>query len=253
MDYHFSEKGKQIVNYLIGEEYHENGELHYHAFLEFDSRIDTCDPRYFDVDGLHPNIGDKPSKKWCDYCAKGGNYITNFYVPKVSPYKRALEVGGQEGIDIIKEACPRDWVMNKNKIIAAMIEPYEGDRRVIWVYGREGLGKSHIARGMGAKPCKYKNGFYSYKGAPVVVFEEIDKQKMPLDEFLTITDKWETEVNLKGAYCNWAAHTVIFTATQPWDAVFVHEHSGQVERRITDIIEFTGFTEFIVHKGSFSI
>lgn len=253
MDYHFSTKGKQITQYLVAEECHENGELHYHAYLEFDSAIDTRDSRYFDIDDLHPNIGDKPGKKWCDYCAKDGNYVTNFYVSKANIYKQALQLGGLEGANLIKEHHPRDYIMNKHKIISSLTTHYIGERRVIWIYGPPGTGKSYAARQMGAKPNQYDGKFYANSHHEVMVFEEIDKMKMPLDQFLQITDSYELDVRVLGNWAPWVAKTIIFTSTVPWDGVFVHDQPYQIERRITDIVEFTDYQTYVVHKGSFNL
>lgn len=236
VDQHFSVKGFKIEKFLVAEEMHEDGRLHYHMFLEFDRRLDTQDARYFDVDGMHPNIGDKPGKKWCDYCAKDGNYITNFYVAKINVYKQAIQAGGWDGINMIKDAHPRDFLINKTKFIAGLLTPYDGIRNVVWIWGPPGKGKTKYAHDRGAIDVKFKNGFYSYEGEQIVVINEIDKIQMPLDEFLTITDRYPIRVNVKGAYVPWCVHTIYFTGTQPPEGVFVHEFNEQVTRRITEII-----------------
>lgn len=236
VDAHMSSKGRSIEKFLVAEEMHEDGRLHYHMYLEFDHRVDTQDARYFDVDGIHPNIGEKPSKRWCDYCAKDGNFITNFYVAKTSVYKQAIQVGGLAGLELIKEAHPRDYLLHREKFLSNLLVPFSGIRKVVWIWGPPERGKSEYAYLQGAKDCAYKNGFFDYKGDEVVVIEEIDKIKMPLEEFLRITDRYPINVNVKGAFVPWAAHTIYFTGSQPPEGVFVHEFNEQVTRRITEII-----------------
>lgn len=242
IDYHFSEKGKIIEKYIVAEEEHEDGRLHYHMYLEFNTRLDTTDARYFDIDGMHPNIGDKPGKKqWLEYITKDGNFITNFYEPRMNPYKMALAAAEQgklkDGLNILKEKCTRDYLLNRRKIISGLIKPYIGERRVTWLHGPTGTGKSHWADLQGAEDADFENNFFSYRGGEVVVFNEVDKMNMPLNKFLKITDKWELYVNIKGEYCPWAAKHIIFTSTEHWSGVFVHSHSEQIERRITECID----------------
>lgn len=244
LDYHFGTKGRTIEKYLVAEETHEDGRLHYHMYFELDRRIDTIDPRYFDVDEMHPNIGDKPGKQaWLKYITKDGNYITNFYEPKVSAYLQAINIGGDEGMELLRKAHPRDFVINYSKIKSFFVKAYEGERRVSWLHGPSGSGKSRWANDLGAKDVVYKNGFVNgYNGEKVVVFNEIDKMGMPLDVFLRLTDRYKCDANVKGAVMPWAAEHVIFTSTLPWDGVFVHEHATQIERRITEIIDSTTLT-----------
>lgn len=243
VDYHFSLKGRTVEKFLVAEEHHEDGRLHYHMYIEIDRRIDTTDPRYFDIDGLHPNIGKKPGKQeWLNYITKDGNYITNFFKPKISAYKRAIDVGGQEALEIIKNAHPRDWILNHQKFKAYFLKPYVGVRKVIWLWGPAGRGKTRYAvERYGAKICKWtSSGFLiGYQGESAVVINEIDKIKMPLHEFLDITDRYDPPLNIKGGEFPWCADTIIFTSTVPPDGVFVHEDAWQVGRRITEVIDIT--------------
>lgn len=65
-------------DWLIGTEYHKNGKKHFHANVTFSEVVNSYNERLFDVDGVHPEIN-KPGKGWESYCAKHGEYITNYY------------------------------------------------------------------------------------------------------------------------------------------------------------------------------
>lgn len=41
---------------VVGRELHENGKTHYHAYVMFNPKCDSTNPRVFDVMGVHPNI-----------------------------------------------------------------------------------------------------------------------------------------------------------------------------------------------------
>jgi len=59
---------------IISKELHEDGGIHYHAFIDFGRKFSTRDTRAFDVCGRHPNIekvGKTPWKAF-DYVIKDG-------------------------------------------------------------------------------------------------------------------------------------------------------------------------------------
>lgn len=56
---------------LVAQEAHEDGEPHYHVFIEFSSKLHTRDARVFDIDGKHPNIqACRSPKRTIAYCLK---------------------------------------------------------------------------------------------------------------------------------------------------------------------------------------
>ena len=67
----------ELVEYVIAEEKHADGEPHLHAFLKLDRRV-NFKASMFDVAGYHGNY--QPAKSWRavqEYCKKDGNYISN--------------------------------------------------------------------------------------------------------------------------------------------------------------------------------
>lgn len=62
---------------IIGRENHGDGGKHLHVFIAFKRRFSTRNPRYFDVEGFHPNIkrvGYTPWKSY-DYAIKDGDIV----------------------------------------------------------------------------------------------------------------------------------------------------------------------------------
>lgn len=66
------------LDYLIATENHASGTKHFHANLKYSEKIDSRNERLFDFRGVHPNIVN-PGKGWESYCAKHGDFITNYY------------------------------------------------------------------------------------------------------------------------------------------------------------------------------
>ena len=94
--------------YVVGHELHESGESHYHAYLKFDAKVDTTDPRAFDLKGVHPNVL-AAGLGWQRYCRKHGDYLTNMDKRNVA----ALAMGASsvdEGMKILKELDPTGYL-----------------------------------------------------------------------------------------------------------------------------------------------
>ena len=52
----FLEEKNGHCQYVIAKEFHESGKKHYHAYANYDNKLDTIDPKFFDFKGVHPNI-----------------------------------------------------------------------------------------------------------------------------------------------------------------------------------------------------
>lgn len=50
---------RKIINYIIAQESHEDGGKHLHVFLELDAKMNSTNPRIFDLaagnQSFHPN------------------------------------------------------------------------------------------------------------------------------------------------------------------------------------------------------
>jgi hypothetical protein len=72
-----------LKQYVIGQEHHQDGHLHFHALAIYREKIDTRNPRFFDVMNagtiFHGNYqAAKNEKKVAAYCMKDGDYLENY-------------------------------------------------------------------------------------------------------------------------------------------------------------------------------
>ena len=49
-------KARTLSGVAVALEMHKDGSYHIHAFMDFSSTFETENPRYFDIDGMHPNF-----------------------------------------------------------------------------------------------------------------------------------------------------------------------------------------------------
>jgi len=70
-------KYEDIHFIAAAQEDHQDGSKHVHVLVEFNSKKEIRDERYFDVVGFHPNVqGCRNPKKWFEYISKEGTLIT---------------------------------------------------------------------------------------------------------------------------------------------------------------------------------
>jgi len=103
-----------IIRYCIGQERHQDGDLHLHALAEYSDKITSRVARLFDIDGFHPNIHKvKNASDWkncLQYCKKDGMFITNL--------KDTLSKRDQIMADLITEGqLTREFVIRNPSLL----------------------------------------------------------------------------------------------------------------------------------------
>lgn len=154
--------------YIVGKELHASGKVHWHAYAKYANIIDTTDVRFFDCEGVHPNIINKPGKGWITYCTKEREWKSNFY--ENSPYQVAMQLESlEECVSHLMTKVPRDLCLNMAQIEYAFTKlhkPKEEERplmnfsvpfftefeRAIIIEGESGWGKTQFALRCFARP-----------------------------------------------------------------------------------------------------
>lgn len=108
---------KEVKYYTIAQERHENGEPHLHALFEFNTKVSTRNPAYFDVQGHHPNI-QKPKnlKNVLAYIKKEENFISTW--PEKRGYNEIIAEAKDEKefLELVRENDAKNFVLNHEKI-----------------------------------------------------------------------------------------------------------------------------------------
>jgi len=109
-----------VEYYIIGQETHQDGGKHLHAYLEWTRQKRVRDPDYFDYGTLHPNIQTVRNAVKCqEYCTKEGDYIANMEIARGKrTYGEIIKssTSANEFIASVEDAYPRDLVLNFERI-----------------------------------------------------------------------------------------------------------------------------------------
>lgn len=215
----------EVENYIVAVETHEDGRLHYHVYLGYKSKIDIVGERKWDCFGVHPNIMSGTKKAWQHYCAKDGDFITNFYVQKVTKYASALAASTvEEGLTILAEAHPRDYLLQRDRIkknledhlLAKELQTVPSDGEVLWstlgqellssipliwkkksviLNGSTNLGKTSLAKALGPNPYLVSH-MDQLRSIPVgtshLVFDDMAFHHFPREAVIHLLDLAET-------------------------------------------------------------
>lgn len=127
-------KFPNLEQYVVGLEQHEDGGYHIHAFLKYAERVNSRDPRVFDVDGFHPKIIIPTKYRNCArYCAgltresrrKPGaiDYLTNipadtFATNETETYASIINGSSSKSLFLqgVQQRFPRDFVLNLKRL-----------------------------------------------------------------------------------------------------------------------------------------
>lgn len=222
---------------------------HIHIYVKLKNRIDVSDCRFADVLGFHGNYqGCRSAKNVARYCAKEGDYVSNFDVSGYTQGVNKKRTVAQYLVDrsrslaeVVKEFPEMIFDYKKLKLNLAAYDMDANPPAVVrktctWYYGKTKLGKTWRAmEAMGfelelGQPFpkevynKDSNNFKwweNYAGEKYVLVDEI-----PLSASSTInylkkwTDKVPCTVEIKGGQTWLRATHFAFTSQHSIDEIF---------------------------------
>ena len=214
-------------DFIVAEELHESGTRHYHAHFKCYEKIDTTDPRVFDMEGVHPNIL-APGKGWPGYCAKHGNYVSNFY--EAEAFAQAMQMDNvEDAVEHLWKKKPREMCIHGANImsnvrkrlgsshvakakfsLAFMCESirqvpieweHEDWEHVVVLQGNPGCGKTEWALAHFAKPLlvTHLDGFRYFNPAvhDGIVADDVSFAHMPIETQIQVAD-WTQDRDIHG-------------------------------------------------------
>lgn len=251
---------------IVCKEFHEDHGTHFHAFVLLKQKVRFRSLSVFDFHGRHCNVEEIVSvKNWIQYCKKGGDWVDCGEDPlkrqkmdKKEKVRFMLEKTLDEVIDSgqysIFELCKRQQLLQMVQN-ANPIWPSYRKRKVTWLHGGTGVGKTRYAVEMAER--LYKNSWCmltgdlrtflnGYDKQQCVIFDDLRAGSLRFERLLQLTDGYRLFVNVKGGFVEWLAESIIITAPVPPEKMFINRENGepwdnleQLLRRIDEVREFT--------------
>lgn len=121
-----------IEKFVVGLEEHQDGGRHIHVYGVFADKFRTRRERFWDWDGVHPNIkvvrgklGSGDARRVYEYVTKDGNVTVwpedaEFKfgpVDRGAKYRTVLSASSkEEALSLVREELPRDYLLNLERI-----------------------------------------------------------------------------------------------------------------------------------------
>jgi len=248
----FLEKQGGHCQYVVSKELHESGKKHYHAYVHYDNKLDTQDPRFFDFSDVHPNIIN-PGAGWISYCKKEKEFITNI---EVNPFTAALACDTvDDAMDFLWQKRPQCMALNGDRIEKNMakrmriLPPKPGNYFGPWrwpmleniqsvvLIGPSNIGKTQYAKAHFNNPLfvSHKDRLRDFEPGTHdgIIFDDMDFNHYPRTAQIHLTD-WDEDRDLDARYmcAKIPANTrKIFTC----NTMCVDNRDEAIARRITVI------------------
>lgn len=191
----FALKNFPVSKWVIAEELHDSGRYHFHAAFWFNSKVQSKNPRCFDIDKWHPNIKTrgKNTKAWdqhtYEYTIKCGKYIESkkFMVPifaEGSKNYRNKKADFEAWLNDRKEAnrvAPSFFKLPHTEDKEQL--PTKAQRKAIYlIHGKPGCGKTcWVNQEFEDKEVFFRGTpqypYEGYKGEQVIVWDDIKFSK----------------------------------------------------------------------------
>ena len=218
-------KERGATSYVISMEKHADGSPHIHAFAERHPAFETSNCRFFDVDGIHPNIRKPKSREECIfYVCKSGTYDSTpgfriFTSPKnfsrnLADFHAWVDYGRSLASPDPKWPLP----LPGNRTLPAPTP--HNKRRHLLIVGPPSCGKttSFAHKHFGGKriyPVSIgKNRFDSFNGERLILYDDPEPfpskgELVVLSEAAPYTRKLDARYNNRSLPPGWCAQIVI--------------------------------------------
>lgn len=245
----------ELDEYCIGQEHHQDGNLHIHAWIKFKTKYQSRNPRCFDINGFHPNIMTARSKKGSiAYVSKEDtDPLQNIKDDKLT-YSEIFDKAttSKEFMSLVLQNHARDYANNYDRLISMSKNHYkpepvqytpkykefrnlpmdmltininDTDRpRTLIIHGESRLGKTQWARSLGKHI--YSRG--------CIIYDDFIRDS-PTAEYAVFDDLWDWNyrflkdfigaqqtVTITGKYrkpvqLNWSRRSIFLTNEKFWE------------------------------------
>jgi len=221
-------KTLQDVKFIgIGQEHHQDGNLHLHVLINFSKRKNIQTPRYFDLNGFHPSVEKTRSQKGAkDYYRKEGYNVLEFGEEEEEEVEDIYTLAGQMDRSDFFNYCRKKkiafqyandaWVTSQTTVPTIDEAPTEGtvNEMLNWyvpripfkatvLVGPTGCGKTVYAKRNATKPilfCSHIDDLKSFnpRKHKSIIFDDMSFKHYPVQAQIHLVDLFDDRsINVK--------------------------------------------------------
>lgn len=230
-----------------------SGRAHYQGYVELWRAYDFGVVKNLLGQDSHLEERRGTAQQACDYCKKDNNF-SEFGVISRQGHRTDLDriihdVEMNLPIRNIALNNPSEYIKYHKgieKFKNILIKPRNWVTEVIVLWGKTGTGKSRTARELCNNYWVWTpqrgSWFDGYEGQEHVIMEEFRGQ-LPFGMFLSLTDRYECPVQVKGGMVEFCPHKIVITSPKHprfWYEDMANDKIDQLLRRVTHVTEVTG-------------
>lgn len=201
---------------MVSHEKHQDGNDHFHAYVQFKRKPDIRSNRFFDFKNCHPNIqGCRNVQAWKTYIKKDGDWLE--FPTQQSIFEQCKEMSIQQWIEhciqqkIAFQYCDKIWKMchvpRENTITEVPEGVFQCDAlkeftynnwtfKSLILYGESGVGKSNWAKWHMEKPALFVSHLdclkdYDSSFHRSIIFDDVSFMHMPREAQIHIVDTFD--------------------------------------------------------------
>lgn len=240
------------TKYLVfGFEKGESGTDHIQGYAELNNaiRFETLKCK---LPRAHIEMRKGTAKQASDYCKKEGNFkeTGSMSAPgRRSDLDSVRSIAEEEGLRVVSSLCSSQQIRVAEKYLSYNEHERSFKPRVIYIYGKSGIGKSKLARELYPDEdyytkndgTKWWDGYDKHK---ICVIDDFRDSWWTITYFLGLIDRYPFRLEIKGGYRQFLSEVIIITSIKHPSELYRNcgEHNHQIIRRIDQIIDLNSDT-----------
>lgn len=236
----------------------DTGKTHYQGYAEFDRPMELAGLKKLFDNKTHFEIRRGTQQQAIKYCMKDGKF-TEYGKKKEQGERKDLgearEMAMNEGMRTVTAVCNYQQIKVAEKFLTYNEEPRNWVTKVIWIWGPSGAGKSKMAREICTEDVYVKNNgskwWDGYDAHENVIIDDFRDSWWHITETLSLLDRYEKQVEVKGGFRQFKPKTLIITSIKSPESCYANtgESKQQILRRISQIIKLDLGTDMAQKSG----
>lgn len=239
---------------IYGREVGENGTPHLQGYIEFENGKSMTSVVKLLGGRCHVEARRGSASQASEYCKKDGNFTERGEISKQGERSDLTELATlvkDRGVEGVVEEMPEmiiRYAKGIEKLAELYLKPRTTKPRVVWLWGKSGVGKSRTAFSVESQETCYSwnqtkwwNGYHQQSRLVIDDFSHDTNNDAEFRYLLKLLDRYPMQVETKGGMVQLNSQEIYITCEFPPDHFYDPDTNkyNQLVRRIDEIHEMT--------------